>query len=63
MERVPHDLTNATHRESYLQSHRRWFLGNHENTIKKFEENVDAIYGNDGTRAESKQLRIEWDGD
>lgn len=56
MERVPFDLRRRAVREEYLENHKKWFLKNHENTIRKFEESVQELYTSDSR--ESEQLRL-----
>lgn len=43
--RVPFDLRNEKTREEYLRNHREWFLKNHENATKVFEDEVERLYG------------------
>lgn len=57
MERVPLDLRLPEKRQEYLENHKKWFLQHHENAMKKFEESVEALYG-DGTTSSAKQLRL-----
>ena len=45
MERVPFDLRNKAYRDEYLAKHVKWFLSNHENAMKRFEESVAELYG------------------
>lgn len=45
MERVPFDLRRGDIRNEYLANHPEWFLKNHENALKKFEESVEELYG------------------
>jgi DNA modification methylase len=45
MERVPFDLRRDEIRGEYLQNHKKWFLRNHENAVRDFEESVEALYG------------------
>ena len=45
MERVPFDLRRVDIREKYLTDHKRWFLRNHENAVKKFEDSAASLYG------------------
>lgn len=45
MERVPFDLNRREIREQYLENHRKWFLRNHENALRGFEESVAKTYG------------------
>jgi len=54
--RVPFDLRDDKVREEYLVNHRKWFLKNHENTAKAFEEEVDRQYGNRKTKTEQMTL-------
>lgn len=44
MERVPLDLRNTTIRNEYLEKHRDWFLQNHQNAIRDFENVVQSTY-------------------
>jgi hypothetical protein len=44
MERVPLDLRNTTIRNEYLEKHRDWFLQNHQNAIRDFEDIVLSTY-------------------
>lgn len=57
MERVPLDLRRPEKRREYLENHKKWFLRHHKNAITKFEDSVEAIYG-EGTPSSSKQLRL-----
>ena len=41
MERVPLDLRKPEVREPYLESHKKWFLRNHENALGDFEQAVE----------------------
>ena len=52
MERVPFDLRRQELREEYLSNHKKWFLRNHENALREFEESVKTLYGT----PESRQL-------
>lgn len=54
MERVPFDLCRDEIREEYLSNHKKWFLRNHENAIREFEESVEELYG----KKKSKQLTL-----
>jgi site-specific DNA-methyltransferase (adenine-specific) len=54
MERVPFDLRRQELREEYLANHKRWFLRNHENAIREFEESVESLYG----KEKSNQLKL-----
>ena len=45
MERVPFDLRRGDIRNEYLANHPEWFLKNHENALKKFDESVVELYG------------------
>lgn len=51
VKRVPRDLRNEKIRKRYLDNHRKWFLTNHENVVKDFEEEVGRLYRrvNNGT--------------
>ena len=44
MERVPLDLRRPDIREKYLENHKKWFLNNHENALRRFEEAVSSLY-------------------
>ncbi len=46
MERVPLDLRKEEIREKYLEEHIKWFLKNHNDHIKKFNNEVEKLYGN-----------------
>ena len=46
MKRVPFDLRDAEIRRDYIESHKKWFLKNHEGDIAEFENEVNRIYGN-----------------
>ncbi len=46
MERVPKDLNEPRIRREYLNNHIKWFLKNHEDSIKKFLDSVHEMYGN-----------------
>jgi site-specific DNA-methyltransferase (adenine-specific) len=54
MERVPFDLRREALREDYLPKHKQWFLKNHENAVKKFDDSVQVLYGCGGEQ--TKQL-------
>lgn len=43
--RVPFDLRRKEIRDQYLANHKEWFLSNHENATKAFEESVESLYG------------------
>ncbi|EDN71040.1 DNA modification methylase [Beggiatoa sp. PS] len=45
MERVPLNLPKTEIREPYLHNHVHWFLKNHEDSIKNFNQSVKQIYG------------------
>ncbi len=57
MERVPLDLRRADKRREYLENHRKWFLQHHQNAMEKFEEAVEALYG-EGGPSSARQLRL-----
>ena len=57
MERVPLDLRRADVREEYLENHKKWFLQHHENALKKLEDSVSSLYGQEGKKA-SKQMTL-----
>lgn len=63
MERVPYDLRRPELRKEYLDNHKEWFLSNHENAIRKFEESVQYLYGDSIDTYRQKQLKIEWADD
>ena len=44
MERIPNDLNDEKIRKEYLKNHITWFLKNHSNSIKKFEEAINKKY-------------------
>ena len=54
--RVPFDLRNEKVREEYLKNHREWFLKNHENATKVFEDEVERLYGHYYDRSEQMTL-------
>ncbi|AQQ10114.1 DNA adenine methyltransferase YhdJ [Sedimentisphaera cyanobacteriorum] len=54
MERVPLDLRRPDIRDEYLENHKKWFLSNHENAMKKFVQSVESVYGDQS----SKQLSL-----
>lgn len=45
MKRVPKDLRREDIRTEYLKKHKKWFLKNHNNTLKQFEDSVESMYG------------------
>ena len=47
MKRVPRDLRRKELRDEYLDNHKKWFLSNHENALREFEEEVKSMYGCD----------------
>lgn len=47
MERIPKDLKNPKIREKYLKNHKEWFLKNHGDLIKNFEQEVARAYGSE----------------
>ncbi|MDW2860961.1 site-specific DNA-methyltransferase [Mesomycoplasma ovipneumoniae] len=44
IKRVPNDLNDSSIRKEYLENHKKWFLKNHQNLIKKFEDEVNEKY-------------------
>lgn len=56
MERVPFDLRRSDIRSEYLNNHKKWFLRNHENALKKFEDSVQNLYGK--SKKTYKQLSL-----
>ncbi|EXU60791.1 DNA-methyltransferase [Mesomycoplasma ovipneumoniae] len=44
IKRVPNDLNDSSIRKKYLENHKKWFLKNHQNLIKKFEDEVNEKY-------------------
>jgi DNA modification methylase len=54
MERVPFDLRRQEVRDDYLANHKKWFLRNHQNAIREFEESVESLYG----KEQSNQLQL-----
>ena len=56
MSRVPLDLRNDKVRREYLTNHRKWFLKNHENAEKLFEEEVARLYGR--KESEARQMKL-----
>ena len=55
VKRVPLDLREGKIRQNYLGDHMRWFLSNHENTIKDFQKSVEALYP-EHNRKQSKRI-------
>jgi DNA modification methylase len=49
MERIPRDLRDARIRQDYLRNHVGWFLRNHPNSLKAFQEEVKDLYGEEFT--------------
>gem|GEM_PF-7025799 len=43
MERVPFDERKQNVREQYRENHKRWFLKNHQNTTREFDESVKDL--------------------
>ncbi|MDW2892223.1 site-specific DNA-methyltransferase [Mesomycoplasma ovipneumoniae] len=44
IKRVPNDLNDSSIRKEYIENHKKWFLKNHQNLIKKFEDDVNKKY-------------------
>ncbi|MDW2834282.1 site-specific DNA-methyltransferase [Mesomycoplasma ovipneumoniae] len=44
IKRVPNDLNDSSIRKEYIENHKKWFLKNHQNLIKKFEDEVNEKY-------------------
>jgi DNA modification methylase len=44
MARVPKDLTRPSIRHEYIQNHKTWFLQNHDNALRDFEQAVAIAY-------------------
>ncbi|XBE77829.1 site-specific DNA-methyltransferase [Mesomycoplasma ovipneumoniae] len=44
IKRVPNDLNDSSIRKEYIENHKKWFLKNHQNLIKKFEDEVNKKY-------------------
>ena len=64
--RVPFDLGNDKVREEYLENHGKWFLKNHENVVKAFEEEADRLYGHADNGVEQMTLlepKVEYKGE
>ncbi|MFN2160809.1 MAG: DNA-methyltransferase [Candidatus Promineifilaceae bacterium] len=49
MERIPKDLRDAGIRQEYLRNHVQWFLKNHPDSLRRFQEEVKALYGEEFT--------------
>jgi site-specific DNA-methyltransferase (adenine-specific) len=49
MERIPKDLRDAQIRQEYLRNHVQWFLKNHPDSFRVFQEEVKALYGEEFT--------------
>lgn len=45
LERIPNDLRDNKLREEYIENHKLWFLKNHQNALKEFEQSVQEKYG------------------
>jgi site-specific DNA-methyltransferase (adenine-specific) len=58
MERVPLDLRRDEVRREYLDNHKKWFLANHENALKRFHENVDELYARQQRKASQLQMEL-----
>ena len=56
MKRVPLDLRNDSIRQEYLENHKRWFLKNHRDTVKEFEDSVKRVYSKQN--GASDQLKL-----
>ncbi len=56
MKRVPLDLRNDSLRHEYLENHKRWFLKNHRDTVKEFEDSVKRVYSKQN--GASDQLKL-----
>lgn len=41
MKRIPLNFGEKTLRQEYLENHKIWFLGNHENVVSYFEESIE----------------------
>ena len=54
--RVPFDLRNDEVREEYLDNHKKWFLKNHENATRVFEDEVERLYGHYNNGVEQMAL-------
>ncbi len=59
MERVPRDLRRPELRGEYLENHREWFLTHHENAVKKFEDSVASMYGDQGSQRSRQMMLLE----
>ncbi|AHH45035.1 DNA-methyltransferase [Mesomycoplasma bovoculi] len=44
IKRVPNDLNDSSIRKEYIENHKKWFLKNHQNLIKEFEDEVNKKY-------------------
>ncbi|WP_434337064.1 DNA-methyltransferase [Mesomycoplasma conjunctivae] len=44
IKRVPNDLNDSIIRKEYIENHKKWFLKNHQNLIKEFEDEVNKKY-------------------
>jgi DNA modification methylase len=61
MARVPLDLRREEVRKIYLENHKKWFLQNHQNALKTFQDRVAAMYGH--CKRGPKQLTLFGDED
>ena len=43
MKRIPLNFSEKTVQQEYLKNHKRWFLNNHENTVRHFKESVKDL--------------------
>lgn len=59
MQRIPNDLRDDEMRREYLSNHAQWFLGNQPDALKKFQEVVDATYGDRSDRLNPIQSASE----
>lgn len=44
IKRVPNDLNDSSIIKEYIENHKKWFLKNHQNLIKEFEDEVNKKY-------------------
>lgn len=56
MKRIPLNFGEKTLRQEYLENHKRWFLGNHENAASYFEESIEDIDSAKGSQTEQLDL-------
>lgn len=56
MKRIPLNFGEEILRQEYLENHKRWFLGNHENVVSYFEESIEDTDSTMDTQIEQLDL-------